>query len=302
MSVFRVLSIIGLILLLLSGCTEKNEAPDNPVSPDSPDNSVEQEPDEQQSPLQTLPGQPNDEDQFTLIFTDDILSEPQKYMKQLIPGFKIGLGKNKIEEFLGEPDNIETIEYDWGKNTDWIYKQIKGYKFIVTFNYADQVQNFKLIKNLAGKGSIPNYIGKTQPDDGTKVKYTELGFEGVLLGNMIKDILNRYGEPLSGYMSYDEMYGYNLAMVYKGLTLHIRLETQTPYLQLIETNDMGIISSYRGISVGSSVEDVISKYGEPSYTWEESGDLIYPTEDFWFAIKFIIENEKVVSISIYEAS
>jgi len=75
-----------------------------------------------------------------------------------------------------------------------------------------------------------------------------------------------------------------------------------PNIQFIETNNHGNVSTYRGISVGSNIEEVFENYGQPDYTWETSEFLIYSTDDYWYAIKFEIMDNKVKGISIYSAS
>jgi len=310
----KIMMLFGLIILLLTGCsddssTETTPAVEEPKTVEKPttdgtaseDNSAKQEPASTSSSTQnpvasTMPVT------FYEAFPSSINGNPDEFINSILPGFSIGISKEKTKELLGEPTLIEKYQYEWGEMEDWLYEDIKGYKLVVTFNPDGNLGNFKLLKQLSGRGTIPNLTNKAVPADSSTISYNELGFEGVLLGTTVKDVINRFGEPYQTYISNDEMYGYTLALVYRGITINVLLANEEPYVQFIETNDLGSIETYRGISLGDSVYKVIEKYGEPAYDWVEAGDIVYATDDYWFGIKFLIENEKVTSINIFEAS
>lgn len=308
--------LFGLIILLLTGCLNDggtdNEEPNPAEEPTTGGTTTEEEAaggadTDQPEPTNTDSSGQNPVDvnkpvTFYEAFPSSINGNPDQFINKILPGFSIGISKDKTKELLGEPSLIENYRYEWGETEDWLYENIEGYTLVVTFNPDGSLGNFKLIKQLTGKGTIPKVTNKSVPDDGSQISYNELGFEGVLLGTTVKDVINRFDEPYQTYISNDEMYGYTLALVYRGLTINVLLANEEPYVQFIETNDLGIIETYRGISVGDSVHDVIEKYGEPAYDWAEAGDIVYATEDYWFGIKFLIENEKVTSINIFEAS
>lgn len=316
----KIMMLFGLIILLLTGClndggteppeseepntVEKPTTGDTPTSEENPateDNTTKQEPistpSSNQNPVNT-----NKPVTFYEAFPSSINGNPDQFINSILPGFSMGISKGKTKELLGEPTLIEKYQYEWGEMEDWLYEDVKGYTLVVTFNPDGSLGNFKLIKQLTGRGTIPKVTNKSVPADGSLISYNELGFEGVLLGTTVKDVINRFGEPYQTYISNDEMYGYTLALVYRGITINVFLANEDPYVQFIETNDLGSIETYRGISVGDSVYDVIEKYGEPAYDWAEAGDIVYATEDYWFGIKFHIKNEKVTSINIFEAS
>ncbi|OEF98862.1 hypothetical protein BHF71_02745 [Vulcanibacillus modesticaldus] len=305
---FKMIIVLSLIVIIFTGCnTIENDKPDSsnttqPAKEEQIDNKPTDEKPKEEGKTPDSSSIDNQRLTFNEAFPKNIIDEPQVFLEQLIPGFKMGLSNEEAERLLGTPDVINATENEWGQRTEWVYEDIKGYQFILTFNDLNEVVNFKLVKYLDSRGVIPKVTNKTAPKDGEPVTYTELGFEGVLLGSKIDEVLERFGDPYKSYLSYDEMYGYDLAMVYRGITIHTILEHEEPYIQFIETNELGTVTTYRNISVGSSIEEVINRYGEPPYDWQGMDSLIYSTEDFWFAIKFEIENDKVASISIYEAS
>lgn len=306
-SIFFVLLIFSII-----GCTindSRNGSPNsNPPLDQDPiiEDPINQEPKKSDTNDQPMDDpifdKPKDNISLFEAFPEIIFSNPEAFLQQLIPGFKLGINKVKVENLLGKPIEKKIRDNEWDNREEWSYRNIKGYNLILIFDSFDQIVNFQLSKELAGKGFIPKVLNKPIPTNGEPINYNELGFEEVLVGTSFEEVLKRSSEPISGYISFDEMYGYNLSLIYQGITIHILLEKEDPYIQFIETNDYGILETYRGVKVGSSVDIVIEKYGEPQYDWVEVGDLIYATGDYWFAIKFYIENDIVTAISIYEAS
>lgn len=310
----KIMMLFGLIILLLTGClndgdteTPQAEEPnvvETPITGENhieEDNTVKQEPTSKSSSIQN-PVESNKPVTFYEAFPSSVNGNPDQFINSILPGFSIGMSKDKTKELLGEPLLVEKYHYEWGEMEDWLYEEVKGYTLVVTFNQDGSLGNFKLIKQLTGRGIIPKVTNKSVPVAGSQISYNELGFEGVLLGTTVKDVINRFGEPYQTYISNDEMYGYTLAIVYRGITISVLLSNEDPYVQFIETNDLGTIETYRGVSVGDSVYKVIEKYGEPEYDWAEAGDIVYATDDYWFGIKFQIKNEKVTSINIFEAS
>lgn len=316
----KFMMLFGIIILLLTGClndggteTPETKEPNTVEEPTTDETSTtegeaaEKDNSDKQEPTSTAssnqdPAGTNQPVTFYEAFPSSINGNPDQFINSILPGFSIGISKDKTKELLGEPTLVEKYQYEWGEMEDWLYEDVKGYTLVVTFNPDSSLGNFKLIKQLTGRGTIPKVTNKSVPADGSKISYNELGFEGVLLGTTVKDVINRFGEPYQTYISNDEMYGYTLAIVYRGITINVLLASEEPYVQFIETNDSGTIETYRGVSVGDSVYEVIEKYGEPEYDWKEAGDIVYATDDYWFGIKFQIENEKVTSINIFEAS
>lgn len=304
----------GLLLLvmitgLLSGCNlvgndEKSGASDGINSP------VNQNPSEQTGGTNDTPIPTEDPDisnrvdvTFKEAFPYDILyGQPEKFLKEIIPGFYLGISKEEIHNMLGEPNTTRQVEGNWENTLEWIYEDVKGYQLTVIFDTEGHFVNFQLSKYLTSKGSFPKVINKSVPNPGEPIVYNELGFEEVLLGINVDEVISRYGDPEKVYITYDEMYGYDLVMEYLGVSVHVLIENENPYVHFIESNDLGVVETYRGIHVGSTVEEIYEQYGEPPYDWKETGDIIYATEDYWFAIRFVISDGKVESIDIYEAS
>lgn len=305
-NILIIMVVLLLGVILFAGCQNDNP-PDNVEIPDGTSEPIDKDPSEQNTPdddSNVEKPSPNEEKNiaFNESFPSVIYGNPKGFIKQIVPDFKIGLSQEEAEQAFGEPDLAKKHQFNWGATNEWVYNNVNDYQLSLTFDDFGNLFNFKLSKYLSSNGVIPKVINKTTPTKGDPIDYSELGFEEVLLGTPIKDVLNRFGEPMESYMSYDEFYGFNLGMVYQGITLHIKLENDKPYVQYIETNDLGTVETYRGIQVGSLVEDVIESYGNPPYDWKETGDLIYATDDYWFAIKFTVESDKVTSIDIYEAS
>lgn len=308
---FKFFILLSIILLVFTGCSsDKNEtdisAPD--LTDDGTNNDTttpgEENPDKQE-PVDNTPTEQVDSPKsvaFSEAFPENVLGNPEQFVNSIIPGFEIGLTKDEIQQKIGKPDLIEATETEWGKGEDWLYDNIKDYQIIVSFTEEGYLTNFKIVKQLSGRGIIPKITNKQAPADQAPITFSELGYEGVILGTTTDDVLNRFGEPFQTYLSKDEMYGYTLALVYRGITINVFLENNNSYVQVIETNSYGSVDTYRGIHVGSSVDDVIAKYGKPPYDWQQTGDLVYATEDYWFGIKFTIKDDKVSSIYIYEAS
>ncbi|KXG43881.1 hypothetical protein TEPIDINF_001331 [Tepidibacillus infernus] len=290
--------IIGLLLLslLLTGCNLfDNDSQKHLVEPQVPENP--QTPKNPQNPSSGTVNTLQEAFPTSLIF-----KKPQDFMEIIIPGFRIGLTKEQIQEKLGKPNLVQSKQIEWQNLEEWIYDDVNGYRLELQFDERNQLINFQLSKYLTARGIVPTILNRQVPTPGSPLTYSELGFQEVILGSTVDEVTGHFDQPMMAYMSYDEMYGYDLAMVYQGITVHALLETEEPYVHLIETNDDGLIPTDRGIQVGSSVDEVIKQYGPPSYDWRETGDLIYSTDDYWFAIKFKIEDDKVQSISIYEAS
>lgn len=238
---------------------------------------------------------------FNEAFSGDIIKNPKAFLEKLISGFNIGMSEELVKQSLGEPTDIRVTQGPWGEESNLIYEDVQEYQ--ITLKIVDnKVMNFEVGRYLNSTGKIPVLVNKYKPQPSEPLYYKELGFEGVILGLRVDEVLNRFGDPLKGYLTYDEMYGYDLAMVYKGATIHIILGADNPYVQFIETNNLGIVSTYRNISVGSSIEEVITSYGQPDDVWETSDFLIYSTQDYWYAIKFEIKENQVKRISIYNAS
>lgn len=305
----NVLLLLVIITGLLSSCKlvgndEKSGASDGINSP------VNQNPPDQTDDIGDTPLPAEDpkivnkvDVTFKEAFPYDILyGQPERFLKETIPGFYLGISKKEVNDMLGEPNITRQIESKWGNTLEWIYDDVKGYQLTVIFDTDGDFVNFQLSKYLTSKGSIPKVINKSVPNPGDPIVYTELGFEEVLLGRNVDEVVSRYGDPGKVYITYDEMYGYELAMEYLGVTVHLLIENENPYVHFIESNDLGIVETYRGIHVGSTVEEIYEQYGEPPYDWKETGDIIYATEDYWFAIRFVISDSKVESIDIYEAS
>ncbi len=309
------LVILGLFIMVLTGCgfiesEKENERKDDilsPVNKASIDKDVKQNnnQDNEQSNEDTYEPAIDMKSKISfkeVFLSDQLFGNPEQFLTSIIPGFNINLSKEEAEKNLGKPDNNQTTQMDWGKEYTWVYDNIKGYQLTMIFSEDGYLSNFQLSKYFLTKGTITKVYNKSTPEPGEPIGYPELGFEDILLGATIDEILSGNGDPNKGYITYDEMYGYDLALVYQGITVHMSLEQESPYVHFIETNDLETIDTYRGVHTGSAVEDVIEKYGEVAYDWHETGDIIYATEDYWFAYKFIIENEKVVAIHIYEAS
>jgi len=235
--------------------------------------------------------------------SDAVFGKPEEFLRNIIPGFQLKWSQEDVERTLGKPDSVQTVQYDWGKQVSWIYQNLAGYQLTLLYDEQGEAVNFQLTKYFKAKGSIPKVRNKSVPKEGDPIGYSELGFEEILLGSTIDEMISGFGDPMESYITYDEMYGYDLVLIYQGVNVHMLIEEgENPYVHLIETNDYAVVETYRGIHAGSTVDEVIKQYGKPSYDWQETGDIIYATEDYWFAIKFIIENEKVKSILIYEAS
>lgn len=310
---YKFIFILGLILILLSGCnnndSEINKQPQNPnntdITTEQPDNSdvdnSNQNNNEDDSSTTEPDTDNNTDTTFKQAFPQLAMENPASYLEELVPGFRIGLTKEEAESLLGKPYSIQNTVYEWEEREESTYNDFNNYQFVVSFNNTGHLANFKLIKELNGNGIIPIVKNKVVPADGEILNYAELGFEGVNLGFSIDEALESYGEPIQSYLSYDSMYGYTIALVYKGVTLNALLGDSS-HIQFIESNHFGTVETYRGIKVGDTVDEVLQKYGEPPYDWREAGDLIYATEDYWFGIKFHIENDKVKYINIYEAS
>jgi len=303
---FKVFAIITIISILLTGCLpNKTPAPSQqPNQATGPKQPKEEEPVKKPNssdPSDTV--KPTDLIPFEEAFPlDQILHGTEEFIDRIIPGFRIGMSKEGLEDVLGTPDLIRQVQEEYGEKFDWVYEDVKGYRLIATFNSEQQIKNFKLSRYFGTKGIVPVIINKAKPEPGSPIEYRELGFEEIVLGNKLDEVLTKYGEPSMSYISYDDMYGYDLAMVYSGVTVHILLENDNPYVHFIEANSYNTVDTYRGIHVGSDVVDVLQSYGEPKYNWEETGDLIYATNDLWFAIRFEIKDAKVTHINIYEAS
>lgn len=301
--------IVGLLLSMMTGCNKsiENKEPATSTDQQSPNqNSDQTAGNDAPSDVTDVNSNTNvikTKATFKEIFNNTIMSNPKAFIGKVVPQFEIGLTKEETEKILGKPDHITTEHHQWGDSKNWIYDNIKGYQLIIIFNPDDTIITFQLLKDLIGNGIVPKVQNIEMPNSIEPINYNELGFEGILIGNKIDQVLQKFGEPKTGFLTYDEMNGYSLGMEYQGVTIYISLEGDEPYIQQMDTNDLGIVNTYRKIHVGSTVDDIIESYGEPQTPeWKETGELIYATEDYWFAIKFKVENNKVVSISIYEAS
>lgn len=292
---------ITLIFVICVGCNnEDNSIVEQGDSPDSVEQN-NQDKDNEDTPSNNPIIVPNNKVTFNEAFSDEIINNPQFFLEQIIVGFKIGVADGIVKQSLGEPDDIIISQGPWGEESNWVYENVQNYQ--VTFKIVDNsLMNFEVSRYTNSNGIVPKVTNKYIPEDGEPLQYKELGFEGVILGLRIDEVLNRLGDPLKAYLTYDEMYGYDLGMIYKGITIHIILGTDNPHVQFIETNNMGNISTYRNISINSTIEDVIKSYGEPDYPWETSDSLIYSTSDYWYAIKFGVKEGKVKAISVYNAS
>ncbi|MGD9678556.1 MAG: hypothetical protein AB7V16_09470 [Vulcanibacillus sp.] len=289
--------IIIFILLISVGCVNENDSTDESVVIENTDESK----DSNNVLPNDTPITPSKKAVFSEAFPEDVINNPQAFMEQLIPGFRIGMSLELVKESIGEPKDINITQGPWGEESNLIYEDIQNYQIMLKI--ADnRVVNFEVSRYLDSAGIIPKLINKYTPKSEEPITYQELGFEGVTLGLRVNEVLYRLGDPLKGFLTYDEMYGYDLAMVYKGVTVHIILEMDNPNIQFIETNNYGNVSTYRGISVGSNIDEVFEIYGQPDYTLETSEFLIYSTDDYWYAIKFEIMDDKVKGISIYSAS
>lgn len=239
---------------------------------------------------------------FDDFFSKEKIADPQNLLNSIIPDFKIGMTVEHVKANLGEPDEIILKESLRGQENHWVYQNAKNYQLTIMF-LDNRVVNFELNKYLSSQGVVPKIVNKTLPKQGGSLEYFELGFEGVLLGSTVEEVLNFYGEPIRCYLSNDDMYGYELVMIYKGLLIQIFLEQDQPSVQYFKTNDLDKVSTYRNISVGSSLDEVILEYGQPEYDgWQESDFLIYSTDNYWSAIRFEFSDNNVSSISIYNAS
>lgn len=244
----------------------------------------------------------NKEVNFRQFFSEEKLSYTQDFLNSIISEFKMGMTKEHIINNLGYPDEKLSKQSYRGEEVNWIFMDVEGFQLTLML-VDDIVINFELNKYFSSHGTIPKIVNKDVPRQGASIEYNELGFEGVILGSNIEEVLNFYGEPIRSYLSNDEMYGYDLVMIYKGLSVHILLEQDQPSVQFFETNEFASIDTYRNISVGSSLNDVITNYGQPEYDgWRDTGFIIYSTTNYWSAIKFEIADNKVVNISIYNAS
>ena len=297
-----------LLFAILTGCNfnqQDDQPPKTPVEepeePSSDNEDTNPDPAEEDNDSVGPPSndQPVVEQSFEELYSH-ITNNPIGYIQSILPQFQIGMDQKQLIEAIGEPDQKGESQFDW-EDEVWIYENIQGYRLQVQI-VNQTVMNFQLMRSLNSSGRIPTLVNKSVPANQATVENTELGFEQVLIGASPREVLNRWGEPSMFYLTYDEMYGYDLALVYKGATVHVFLESEKPYVHLIETNQQGKLSTYRGITIGSSVEEVIRLYGPLEYDWKETESLIYATSDYWFAIKFSINNNKVSEISIYEAS
>jgi|GEM_PF-6288648 len=299
--------ILLLLTLLVVGCSDIGG--DNPIVEEIP--QVNQDPTDEKPNDQEVPAEQTVSENtekivtngvFKEFFPDIIFTDPQLFIQQLVPGFKLGLSKQEVENLIGIPKQTNSYNNGWEDREDWLYDEVRDYAVLLTFDSFNHVVNFQISKELPGLGLVPKAPNKYKPVDEGKITYEELGFEEILVGTTLAEVIERLGEPVQGFISYDEMYGYDLGIVYQGITLHVLLEKELHYIQFIETNSLGSPETYRGIKVGSSVDAVIEKYGNPPYERADDDDLIYATEDYWFAIKFQVYEGKVVAISIYEAS
>ncbi len=299
----RYLIFVLFIILIFSicvGCNNEDPKSDLNVSSDITGQN-DQDKDNGDTPSKDIVIIPSKKVSFDEAFLEEVINNPQMFLEQIIAGFKIGMTDEDVIQSLGEPDEIKISQGPWGEENNWIYENVQNYQLI--FKIANNsVFNFEVSRYIDSTGIVPKLTNKPLPEPGEPLLYKELGFEGVVLGLRIDEVLNRLGDPLKGYLTYDEMYGYDLAMIYKGITVHIILGTDNPHVQFIETNSMGNISTYRNISINSSIDDVITNYGQPDYPWETSDFLIYSTSDYWYAIKFEIKDGYVKNISVYNAS
>lgn len=274
---------------------EDNDKPAEDKNTNSEESNKESD-DSQSSPSEN---QTIEEQTFEEFYTT-ISKNPVGYIQSILPNFQIWMDQQELVKLVGEPDQKSPGKNDW-EDEVWVYDNIKGYRLQVQM-VNQSVMNFQLMKSLPSTGRIPTIVNKPVPTKNAPLENSELGFEQVLIGFSTDEVLSRWGEPSMFFLTYDEMYGYDLALVYKGATVHVFLEAEKPYVHMMEANQYGSILTARGISIGSSVNEVIDYYGQPEYDWKETETLIYATSDYWFAIKFTISNDKVAGISIYEAS